>query len=90
MFGFPWDTRETHRQMVKLRARVGAQNNSFNFPSAYPGTPLYNEMRKLNLINEHRLDYEDFSWTKLPLAETLCLTKMELKELMPKLEEMVA
>ncbi|MBS3088776.1 radical SAM protein [Candidatus Pacearchaeota archaeon] len=85
MFGFPWDSHETSKDMVDLKKKVGALNYHCNFLAAYPGTPIFEEMKKLNLVNEAELNFEDFSSSKLPLAPTLHLTKEEVSELVKKI-----
>jgi len=85
MFGFPWDSYDSYVKMVKLKKRVGALNYHCNFVNAYPGTPLFEEMKRLKLVNEDDLDFENFSWSNLPIAPTLYLKKEEVEELMKKI-----
>jgi radical SAM superfamily enzyme YgiQ (UPF0313 family) len=85
MFGFPWDSHESCKEMVVLKKRVGALNYHCNFVNAYPGTPLFEEMKKLKLVNEAELDFESFSWSNLPLGPTQNLTKEEVKDAMKKI-----
>jgi len=84
MFGFPWDSHKTFRELVMLRKMVGALNYHCNFMDAYPGAPLFEEMKKLNLVDESKLDFEDFSWANMPLSSTLYLTRNEVEKLMKK------
>ena len=85
MFGFPWDSYKTFEEMIELRKKVGALNYQVNMVASYPGQPLFEEMKELNLVNESEMDYEDFSWAKLPLAPTLYLTKKEVADLSKKI-----
>jgi len=85
MFGFPWDSYKSFRELVALRRKVGALNYHCNFMDAYPGAPLFEEMKKLKLVNESELDFEDFSWANMPLSSTLYLTKREIENLMKKI-----
>lgn len=79
MFGFPWDSRETCDEQVQLRKKVGALNYHCSLVAVYPGTPLFEQMKELKLIDEKTLNFEDFSWSKLPLTSTLHLSKEEIK-----------
>lgn len=81
LFGFPWDSLKTFAESLELMKRAQPYNYSFNFVAPYPGFPLFEEFVRLGLINEKELDYEDFSFEKMPLAPTLYLSKKELKAL---------
>ncbi|MBU0467115.1 MAG: radical SAM protein [Nanoarchaeota archaeon] len=85
MFGFPWDSYDSCKEMIDLKRRVGALNYHCNFVNAYPGTPLFEEMKKLKLVDENELDFENFSWANLPLGPTLHLKKEEVEILMKKI-----
>lgn len=76
MFGFPWDSEKTAEEMIYLRKKISALNYHCLFLSPLPGTPLFEEMKKLKLIDEDKLDFVDFKESYLtPFAETLFLNK---------------
>lgn len=85
MFGFPWDSYDSCRKLIELRKRVGPLNYHCNFVDSYPGQPLFEEMKELGLVDESKMDYEDFAWTKLPLAPTLHLSLEEVEKLMKRI-----
>lgn len=80
MFGFPWDSKETANEMIDLRKKLGALNYHCLALSPLPGTLLFEEMKKLNLIREEELGFEDFANPyNIPLSGTLNLTKQEVQ-----------
>ena len=85
MFGLPWDSFKSFKEIVRLRKILGASNYHCIFLDAFPGTPLFEEIKRLNLINENELDYIDFDWSMLPLSKTLYLSKEQVKELVKKI-----
>lgn len=78
MFGFPEDSKKTADKMINLRKKMNSINYQINIISAFPGTPSFEELKKEGLIDELKLDFEDFSWAKLPLSPTKYLSKSEL------------
>lgn len=86
MFGFPDDSEKTAQEMIELKKRVGALNYHCLYLSPLPGTQLFNEMVKLNLICEKNLDFENFSNPyNSPVSGTLNLTKERVGELGKKI-----
>lgn len=85
MFGFPEDSYSTFKEMVDLRKKVGALNYHCNVLAAYPDTPIFEKMKKLKLIDENKLNFEDFSWINAPVAPTLYLSKEEIENLSKKI-----
>jgi radical SAM superfamily enzyme YgiQ (UPF0313 family) len=88
MFGFPKDSYQTAEEMINLRKITGELNYHCNLVCPYPETPLFEEMKRLKLVDESKLDYEDFSWINSPIASTVYLSKEEVqavgKEIMLK------
>ncbi len=85
MFGFPWDSKKTFKETVKLKKKVGSLNYHCSILNAFPGTPVFEYMKKYNLIDEEKLGFEDFSWQNLPIAPTLYLSRKQIKKFLKKI-----
>ncbi len=82
MFGFPWDSHETFKEMLALRDRVRALNYHVLFLMPYPNHPIFHQMKELKIVNEEDYDFEDFESSFVePFAPTLYLSKEELSRL---------
>jgi radical SAM superfamily enzyme YgiQ (UPF0313 family) len=86
MFGFPWDSFETFKQMVALRKRVNSLNYHCLLLMPQPGNPLFEQIKEYGLIKEEDMDYEDFKISYVtPLVPTLHLSKEEVSMLVKKI-----
>jgi len=86
IFGFPWDSYDTFKEMLELRDKAESLNYHVLYLMPFPSHPIYQDMKDLNLIDESKLDFDDFdtSFTE-PFAPTLYLTKEEIKKLVTTL-----
>jgi len=75
--GFPWDNDETLEEMRRFVEETPYIDN-IQFLRPLRGTTLYNEMRKIGLL-ERDLTFEDYVLSRgFPICPTLYLTKEQL------------
>lgn len=80
MFGFPYDSKKSIEETLKLAKELKPDLIQASIPMAYPGTPLYEEAKKEGklIINS----WSDFDMTKGPIVKTIDMNKEELTEIL--------
>jgi anaerobic magnesium-protoporphyrin IX monomethyl ester cyclase len=80
MFGFPYDTKKSIEETLKLAKELKPDLIQASIPMAYPGTPLYEEAKrdKKLVINS----WSDFDMTKGPIVKTIDMEKKELEAIL--------
>ena len=77
VYGFDNDTKDIFNETVRFLIRNKVSTVSFNILTPYPGTPMYEDLKKKNRI-------VDFNWTKYDMIHGVCdmkyLTAKELQE----------
>jgi len=65
MMGFPWEGKKEIKQTIKFAKKLNADLTFFNTLNPYPGTPLYDTIKRENLFDK------GYSWDKYsPHGET--------------------
>jgi len=65
MMGFPWEGKKEIKETIKFAKKLNADLTFFNVLNPYPGTPLYNDIKKENLF------VGDYAWDRYsPHGET--------------------
>ncbi len=77
MFGFPYDSRKTIEETIKLAKELKPDLIQASIPMAYPGTPLYEEAKKEGKLNI--TSWSDFDMTKGPIVKTIDMDKKDLE-----------
>jgi anaerobic magnesium-protoporphyrin IX monomethyl ester cyclase len=81
ILGFPGETKESAWETVKLVKRVNPDDVGYNIATPYPGTPMYDYVKKMGWLKIHDFDRYD---TATPTFETPMLSMSELKEIREK------
>jgi len=68
IIGFPWEDRKDVRRTVKFAKRCGADYAQFTILTPYPGTPMFEELKREGLI-------ETFDWSKYTTVDPVIRTK---------------
>lgn len=50
MMGFPWEGKEEIKKTIKFAKELNADMTFFNVLNPYPGTPLYDDIKKMHLF----------------------------------------
>jgi radical SAM superfamily enzyme YgiQ (UPF0313 family) len=78
MMGFPWESKKEIKKTIDFARRLNADLTFFNTLNPYPGTPLYEDIKKENLF------VGGYTWDKYsphgeePVIRTRYLTAKEL------------
>ncbi len=84
MIGFPDETLPEVMRTVEYASNLDLAVTAFALVTPLPGTQLYNECVDAGMIDEHTVDFEDFSFgafelqlSKVPVAELKAIRKVE-------------
>ena len=81
ILGFPGETKESAWETVNLVKKVNPDDVGYNIATPYPGTPMYDYVKKMGWLKIHNFDRYD---TATPTFETPTLSMSELKEIHEK------
>jgi radical SAM superfamily enzyme YgiQ (UPF0313 family) len=80
MFGFPYDSKKSIEETLKLAKELKPDIIQASIPMAYPGTPLYEEAKKDGKLTIN--SWSDFDMTKGPIVQTVDMSKEELNAIL--------
>ena len=81
ILGFPGETKESAWETVKLVSKVNPDDVGYNIATPYPGTPMYDYVKKMGWLKIHDFNRYD---TATPTFETPTLSMSELREIHEK------
>jgi len=81
ILGFPGETEETAWETVRLVKKVDPDDVGYNIATPYPGTPMYEHVKKMGWLKIHDFDRYD---TATPTFETPMLSMEKLQEIHEK------
>jgi radical SAM superfamily enzyme YgiQ (UPF0313 family) len=81
ILGYPGETKESAWETVNLVKRVNPDDVGYNIATPYPGTPMYDYVKKMGWLKIEDFDRYD---TATPTFETPTMSMSELKEIHEK------
>ena len=81
ILGFPGETKESAWETVKLVSKVNPDDVGYNIATPYPGTPMYDYVKKMGWLKIHDFNRYD---TATPTFKTPTLSMSELREIHEK------
>lgn len=82
MFGFPYDSKETVEQTIRLAKKLSPDQVQFSICMCYPGTSLYEYIKANDLLLAK--SFKEFDMTHGPVAKTLDMEREDLKPILSR------
>jgi len=82
MIGFPWETKQQMLETIKFVKRLKPDTCQFSLPIPYPGTKLFEQAEKENLLLYDR-EWEFYDMSK-PLLKNYYLTSEEITAILKR------
>lgn len=82
MFGFPYDSKETVEQTLRLAKKLSPDQVQFSISMCYPGTSLYEYAKDNDLLLAQ--SFKEFDMTYGPVVKTVDMDRYELEHILSR------